>query len=348
MNIILDSYADVRVHKDNASGLEQMMIIFDKELNKRNIKTFIAGVVGSEVVGNLIEPILPDREVDQDKFTFLFKNVLNINNIISKVDEENIDLIHNINGPVVALSNYFGKKKVPILTNFHSPPNFDFKKYCVFFADNLFFSYVSNFQKNLFMEKFGDFVEGPVIHNGIYCEDFFLSNKEDYLLSMSRISPRKSVHHSIELAKSTNSKLKLAGRLYTEEEVDYHRKKIKPFLNENITYVGEASYIKKRTLYSKALATVALIDDFESFPLIALESLASGTPLIAYKNGPFSESVIDGETGLLVESVDEAIERLDEINSMDSVFCRDSVIKKFSVDTMMDKYVELYHKILNY
>ena len=89
-----------------------------------------------------------------------------------------------------------------------------------------------------------------------------------------------------------------------------------------------------------------MINYDEAFGLGVVEALASGTPVIAMNRGSMPELIMDGETGFLVNSVEEAVEAVQKIGSISRKKCRESVEKRFSVDRMVDDYIKVYETIL--
>lgn len=75
--------------------------------------------------------------------------------------------------------------------------------------------------------------------------------------------------------------------------------------------------------------------------------MACGTPVIAYNRGSMPELIDHGVTGFLVETFDEALEAVQQVGEIDRAACRRAVEDRFSVETMADKYLELYKQILD-
>ncbi len=98
---------------------------------------------------------------------------------------------------------------------------------------------------------------------------------------------------------------------------------------------------------SRSKAYLSLLDNWnEPFGLSVAEAIACGTPIIATKCGSMNELVKDGVSGILVNSVDEAVSRMEEIESIDYRKCREFGYKMFSVDKMVDGYLDVYNKLL--
>ena len=99
-------------------------------------------------------------------------------------------------------------------------------------------------------------------------------------------------------------------------------------------------------MLGSAYALLHLINFDEPFGLSVIEAMACGTPVIAIRRGSMSEIIEDGKTGFLVDSLDEAIAATFNIGSINRRAPREAVVQKFSVDRMVDDYINLYRQIL--
>ncbi len=58
------------------------------------------------------------------------------------------------------------------------------------------------------------------------------------------------------------------------------------------------------------------------------------------------ELIVDGKTGFLVDSPEDALQKLKEIPKIDRAYCREHVRKNFSLRKMVNAYLRLYQKVL--
>ena len=215
-----------------------------------------------------------------------------------------------------------------------------------------------------------------VIHHGIDVEDFPVKdtpNKGSYLFTIGRITRDKGQDKAIELAKRTGAKLIIAGCVQNKAadrefftsmkdsidltveageypvDNDYYDRIIKPLLDcdKQIIYIGEISSEHKKQWYRHARATLFPIQWGEPFGLILIESMACGTPVIAFNKGSVPEIIVDGKTGFVVDSMSEMIGAVDRIDDIDPRECRRHVRKNFSIAKMANKYSELYQRAVN-
>ncbi len=175
----------------------------------------------------------------------------------------------------------------------------------------------------------------------------FTEKPQDYLLFLGRICPEKRPDRAIEIAKRLGMKLLIAAKV---DPVDrkYYENQIKPLMQSKyVEYVGEVNDAQKNELIGNAKALVFPIDWPEPFGLVMIESLACGTPVIAFDCGSVPEVIDHGVTGFRVNTVDEAIEAITNIDAIDRRVCRDTFMERFTARKMAESYVSLYQQILD-
>ena len=91
---------------------------------------------------------------------------------------------------------------------------------------------------------------------------------------------------------------------------------------------------------------LALIQWEEPFGLFITESLACGTPVIAFNRGSIPEIVKHGKTGYVVKTSQEMIDAVKKIDNIKGKDCRKWVEDNFTIDRMVDNYEKVYYKIL--
>jgi len=138
-----------------------------------------------------------------------------------------------------------------------------------------------------------------------------VSEKDDYYLIISRFVPYKKVDLVVEaFSKMPDKKLLVVGSGPDE-------KKIKNLASSNIEILGHQNQNELIKLIQKAKAFVFAAE--EDFGITIVEAQSCGTPVIAYKIGGASETVIDGKTGILfseqtAESVIQAVKNFEDSN----------------------------------
>jgi glycosyltransferase involved in cell wall biosynthesis len=184
------------------------------------------------------------------------------------------------------------------------------------------------------------------VYNGIDLSLYPLQDSagED-LIFLGRIHPDKGVHLAIEVARLSGMRLVIAGIVQDEA---YFREQIKPHLDDqNILYIGPVDVKGKNELFARARALLHMNTIPERFGLVLVEANAAGVPVIAMDLGSCREVIREGETGFLVNNVAEATRVLGRISEIDRRACRSRVQENFSIDTMVEKYEQVYSTIFD-
>ena len=255
------------------------------------------------------------------------------------------DLIHNHAGELAMAMSHL--TDVPMLTTVHNPTTRDAR----FVWDRYegWYNTISHAQRATLLEIPGGRFAG-VVHNAIDVESFpFSSQKDDYLLFLSRIYRDKGVHLAIEAVKRLAMPLVIAGKL-AEDDRDYFREQVEPLLDgKDIVFVGEANAGQKRELLVRAKCLLLPLCWEEPFGLVMTEAMACGTPVVAFARGAAPEIVRHGETGFLVEErdgVDGLVAAVLQVSAIDPACCRRHVEENFSPGRMIDRYLDVYEKVL--
>ncbi|MBI4875344.1 MAG: glycosyltransferase family 4 protein [Acidobacteria bacterium] len=182
------------------------------------------------------------------------------------------------------------------------------------------------------------------VYNGIDLSLYPLRESPgDDLIFLGRIHPDKGVHLAIEVARLSGLPLLIAGIIQDEE---YFRERVKPHLdNRQVRYVGPVGVTGKNELFARARALLHLNTIPERFGLVLAEANAAGVPVIAMDLGSCREVIEDGQTGFLVNSVEEAAHALQRLREIDHSACRKRVQRCFSIDTMVEAYERVYDTI---
>jgi len=170
------------------------------------------------------------------------------------------------------------------------------------------------------------------------------TDKDDYVLWIGRMDPVKGAHRAITAARLANRRLILAGPVQTGQ-ADYFREQIEPHIDgDRVQYVGEVAGAAKQSLYARAAAMLMPIRWDEPFGMVMIESLACGTPVIAFPEGAAQEIVIDGHNGLLAEDEQGMAQAIARIGSIDPRDCRRSVRARYDITVTADGYEAAYRR----
>jgi len=181
------------------------------------------------------------------------------------------------------------------------------------------------------------------VYNGIDLSLYPLQERGgDQLIFLGRIHPDKGVHLAIEVARLSGLPLLIAGII---QDRTYFREQVEPRLDQTIRYIGPVDVPGKNELFARARALLHLNTIPERFGLVLAEANAAGVPVIAMDLGSCREVIKDGQTGFLVNSVQEAVESLQRLSEIDRGVCRQRVQECFSIETMVASYERVYRTI---
>jgi glycosyltransferase involved in cell wall biosynthesis len=252
------------------------------------------------------------------------------------------DLLHDHSGYlVIAFSHYLSLP--PILHTVHGAFDDIALPFYERFATAVAFNAISRYHQS----------QGPpsmnwagVVYNALAVEDWpYTPDKDDYLLAFGRVAPAKGFHLSIEAARRTGHRLVMAG-VVQERYAEYFESQIRPHVDgEQIVFEGEVGDARKRELFSKAKAFLFPVTWPEPFGLVMIEALATGTPVVALRQGSVPEVVAHGRTGFVCDGLDELVAAIDHVGEIDPGVCRREVMERFTVDRMVDEYEAIYARL---
>jgi len=168
----------------------------------------------------------------------------------------------------------------------------------------------------------------------------------EYLAFIGRFSPEKRADRAIEIARRAGLPLKLAAKVDAVDKA-YFESEIKPLLDDPlIEYVGEIGEDEKDEFLGNAYALLFPIDWPEPFGLVMIESMACGTPVVAYRNGSVEEVMEEGRSGFMVSTLDEAVEAVRRVASLDRAECRGVFDRRFTAAQMAADYLRVYERVI--
>ncbi len=314
---------------------ESVVSLLTEELVRMGLDVTLFATGDSQTSGKLVAecpyPYSEDHSVDPK-----VAECLHISGIFERAAE--FDLIHN-NFDFLPLT-YSGLVGTPVLTTIHgfSSPKIIpvYKKY------NTRSHYVAISESDKSPEL--DYI--ATIHHGIDINQFpFLDADGEYLLFFGRIHPDKGVYEAIQVAQRVGMKLVIAGII---QDQDYFATMVEPHIDgAYVEYLGSVGPDQRADVLGRAIALLHLISFDEPFGLSLVESMACGTPVIAFRRGSMPEIIRHGETGYIVDDIEGAISAVAAIESINRTQCRADVEKRFTSARMARDYIRVYQEILN-
>ncbi|HEU0210422.1 MAG TPA: glycosyltransferase family 4 protein [Candidatus Udaeobacter sp.] len=185
------------------------------------------------------------------------------------------------------------------------------------------------------------------VYHGVPAEMYRLREKPGtYLAFLGRISPEKRVDHAIEIAKRVEMPLKIAAKVDRADK-DYFEAVIAPLLCDPLVeFVGEIGETEKDEFLGNAYALLFPVDWPEPFGLVMIEAMACGTPVIACPRGAVPEVIEHGQTGFLIEGLQDAVEAIRCVQQLSRKGCREVFEKRFTAARMAHHYVAVFQGLI--
>lgn len=293
---------------------------------------------GSETTANLVETVdlplmggLGDPRLEEEKHLAI---------AMEAVAQGGFDVVHShLHVHALVFSRMLPS---PMLTTLHGsawdPAHHDLLRR---YAEMPFVS-ISHVERSLLPEL--NYV--ATISNGIRVDDIPIGDGQGgYLAYAGRLAPEKGPDLAIDVALATGLPLRIAGPV--EEQ---HRGFFDEIIGKappGVEYLGE---LDRRELWALLGGAVALLMPLrwpEPFGLVVAESLAAGTPVIAWRMGAMPEIIEEGITGRLVDTTDDAVGAVRQIDHLSRVGCRHAAETRFSDRVMARFYSATYSSLLS-
>jgi glycosyltransferase involved in cell wall biosynthesis len=354
-------------------GIENVAAALIPSLERRGVKLTVATVNGSSVeasqVLGLTDPLF---DIIMHEFLEVDRSVEPyISKLMEVIHDGNFDLIHDFSG-VPAVINALvaphlapGARYPPIIHTVHGPLEENAKLYeHLSRYPHVTFTGLSRSQ----FRNASSHVQARtrIIPNGIDPDDFASSDGTGRLLVMGRVCAAKGQDRLVAHAHDSALLLDIAGTVTAVGDAQSIRAEaarsdslLRPhadFQNyasfsdkidgERIRFLGNVGGEFKRQLLSRASALAMPIRWAEPFGMVAIEALASGTPVVAMALGAMPEIVVHGRTGYLAETWEEFTEYLkpEMLSQISREECRRHAKDNFSIDKIVGKYYDLYQE----
>jgi len=368
------------IRQDLSYGpIETVIYNVDKGLQSLGHRSIVACTADSRVAGEhyvTVQRSLGDyvRESAPEQINIV---KMHLSKALKRAKMSDIDIIH-MHGWLDYIHDGVFSPPVPIVMTLHVPAKDGwikkehYQRFNTMQNPSMHFAAISEYQK----QQYSGLANIKTVHHGIEMRDWQFEEEPvrgNYLFTIGRVTSVKGQDKAIEVAKKTGSKLIIAGCVQDKPadkeffevlkgsidmfadiaghpvDKDYYEKAMKPLLDcdKQIIYIGELGSEQKKQWYRHARATLFPIQWAEPFGLVLIESMACGTPVLAFKEGAVPEIVVDGKTGFVVNSLDGMVGAVDRIDSIDPRECRRHVQDRFSNTRMAEKYSELYQQILD-
>ena len=254
---------------------------------------------------------------------------------------QDFDIVHDhtVIGPVYA-------ERCPdlhVVTTIHGPFNDELADIYRRIAERVPIIAISHAQRR----HVADIRIARVIHHGIDPTRFPVGAGDGgYFLFLGRMAPEKGAHRAVEAARKAGVPLLIAAKMREPTEFEYFDTLVRPSLTEDIVYLGEVEHEEKVRLLAGARALLNPIRWAEPFGLVMVESLACGTPVLAFPEGAAPEIVEDGRTGFLCHDELDMAERIGDVDQLDRAACRTAVTEYFNTTRMVHEHLAMFEDLL--
>lgn len=339
MNIAIISKPWTQIPPQKYGGIERVVTNLVEELSKKHqVSLFAPGNSKPNPKVHLYSLFKHamgdkglDRSVEQAQATHALMELQTM---------KDIDIIHAHGvDPLLGAAPFINK---PIIFSFHSVPNQSIRILSELVQEYVHFTFVSKAHR----QSYSWIKKADVVYNGLTAKNFpFQKKKKDYLAFVGPIRPEKGIKEAIQVSITTKTPLYIAGRVRPELS-DYFEHEIKPLISSNpfIKFLGEINESQRNTMLKHAKAFLFPISWVEPFSMSLLESLAVGTPVIAFNKGSVPEVIINGNNGFIVDNVSEMAKAVQNIGKIDPVNCQLTIEERFSTENMTKGYLSLYNK----
>jgi glycosyltransferase involved in cell wall biosynthesis len=338
LKVLQVSYALAAVGEDTAGGAEQVLASLDRALVEAGHLSAVVAPEGSRATARLYASHRVEPPFDDAHRRALTRS--HARAVRHAVERERFDVVH-LHG--VEFDEVVPRDGPPAVVTLHLPPTWYIARPLERWP-GLRFVCVSDAQARTLPP--GVPLAG-VVPNGVQLDAFRpAADREPYVLLLARVCPEKGIHLALDAARRARVPLVVAGEVFDfPEHVRYFEQEIRPRLDAERRFVGRVGLRDKARLLSRARCLVVPSLAPETSSLVAMEALASGTPVVARATGALPEIVDEGRTGFLVHGVGEMADAMREAARLSREECRRVAEARFSAAEMARRYVDVYRRI---
>jgi CelD/BcsL family acetyltransferase involved in cellulose biosynthesis/glycosyltransferase involved in cell wall biosynthesis len=326
------------VSEDSVGGTEQIVARLDAGLVRRGLRSIVVASEGSRVRGTLVPAARIIGLVDERARKEAHARQRQA--IAHALQRWPVDLVH-LHG--LDFAHYLPPPGPPALVTLHLPVGWYPPEALHPSRPRTHLCCVSQSQRATAPPDLALLPDQP---NGVPLDELTPRfSKHGFALAIGRICGEKGFHLAAEAAALAGVPLLIAGDLFPyPDHLRYFREQLLPRLGR-ARLIGPIRGARKRRLLAAARCVLIPSLEAETSSLVAMEALASGTPVIAFRSGALPELIEDGKTGFLAGSVDELARAIARTGELDPRACRAAAEARFSSEAMIDRYLDTYRRL---
>jgi glycosyltransferase involved in cell wall biosynthesis len=329
------------ISKNAPGGIETLLAHLAAELRNTGCEVTLVASGDSDTTCELL-PVVSENLYEQMRRSkaqeYSYYEQLQIQ--IALKHASDYDVIHSHVGPTGYVLSSINGFRNRVLHTIHSPVYSDLQWF-VSRNPDMWFSTVSEFQAKELRKQGAHHCYA--IPNGIDTSAFtFNRNGGKSLVFLGRIEREKGPDIAVRIAQELNHPLILAGPIVQH---DFFKDRIEPLLNDEIRYIGVADHRKKNELLGNAGCVLMPSRWAEPFGMVALEAMATGTPVVALANGALTEIIEPGLTGYFSSSEESLARLVVQAMQLDRATIRDRSAARFDISVVAKQYSRLYEQL---
>jgi glycosyltransferase involved in cell wall biosynthesis len=327
------------VGRDSVGGAEQVLSQLDEALVRTGQRSVVVARMGSSPAGTLVATRRTTGVITEAVRARAY--VEHRRAIERALRRWPVDVVH-MHG--IDFHAYLPPAGPPVLVTLHLPP--DWYPPAIFGLERprTFLHCVSASQRARCPSGARLLAEVP---NGVPLDALAARHaKRRFALALGRICPEKGFHIALDAARRAGVPLLVAGETFPYEAHEaYFTQEIAPRLDRARRFIGPIGLARKRRLLTAARCVLIPSLAPETSSLVAMEALACGTPVIAFRSGALPEIVEHGRTGFIVSDEQEMAEAIQTAAALEPEVCRAAARERFSLARTIERYFALYQEL---